>query len=91
MADLEQVRSKGRKAIRVSVIAAFGLLVTTGALLYGNFFLWMPIGSGPAGPPVSPQYFQSAWTDRSIVVLGVGDSITAALERKPVIRSSRDW
>ena len=77
MADLERGSMKNRKTIRVLVMVFFGVLISAGALFYGNFFLWLPMGSGPAGPPVSSQYFQSAWTERPVVVLGVGDSITA--------------
>ncbi|MHC5162859.1 MAG: SGNH/GDSL hydrolase family protein [Planctomycetota bacterium] len=35
-----------------------------------------PIGRGPAGPPVSAVPFEKVWSEKEIVFLGVGDSIT---------------
>ena len=36
-----------------------------------------PVGSGPAGPAVDREAFARTWTDRKVLLLGVGDSITA--------------
>ena len=36
-----------------------------------------PIGSGPAGFPVSAQLFEHPWSARKVVLIGLGDSITA--------------
>ncbi|MHC4232242.1 MAG: SGNH/GDSL hydrolase family protein [Planctomycetota bacterium] len=35
-----------------------------------------PFGSGPAGPAVAAAPFENAWSEKEIVFLGVGDSIT---------------
>lgn len=44
---------------------------------YCRCWLARPVGEGPAGPPVSREAFNSPWTDRKVLVLGVGDSVTA--------------
>jgi lysophospholipase L1-like esterase len=58
----------------------FGLFLLVGAfavwyLLAGRF--QHPIGEGPAGPPVDPAPFKHVWSQRDVVLLGLGDSITA--------------
>ena len=65
-------------------------LVMTGAIAiafvaaYLYFWLARPIGHGPAGPAVSPAQFAKPWTTRRVLLLGIGDSITAGLgARKP--------
>ncbi len=36
-----------------------------------------PVGSGPAGPTVPREAFAGAWTDRKVLLLGLGDIVTA--------------
>src|SRR5262249_10851211 len=36
-------------------------------------------GTGPARPPVPSEPFALPWTDRKVLLLGVGDSVTAGL------------
>ncbi len=40
------------------------------------------MGQGPAGPKVPREPFSQTWTDRTIHVVGIGDSITAGLGAK---------
>lgn len=55
------------------------------ALLVLSFAAWYtlagryehPVGSGPAGPSVSPQAFSCVWSTQKHVLIGIGDSITA--------------
>jgi lysophospholipase L1-like esterase len=42
-----------------------------------------PIGGGPAGRAVPAQPFAQVWTDRPVLLLGLGDSITAGLGAEP--------
>jgi len=45
-----------------------------------GFFLmgqYRPMGSGPAGPLVSRVPLQSVWSERNILLLGIGDSVTS--------------
>lgn len=47
------------------------------------FYLARPEGSGPAGPQVPPEAFQAVWSERKILLLGLGDSITAGFGMEP--------
>lgn len=64
---------------RLLTIAAIGLALILGALAYIQFWIARPIGSGPAGPAVPREPFETTWTQRPILLLGIGDSITAGL------------
>lgn len=65
------------------------LLVGAGVVLFlavaaiREFWLSRPIGEGPAGPAVPAEPFQAAWTDRPVLLLGVGDSVTAGFGASP--------
>jgi lysophospholipase L1-like esterase len=49
---------------------------------YYWFFLARPLGSGPAGPSVPPEPFLHVWSERQVLLLGWGDSITAGFGMK---------
>jgi lysophospholipase L1-like esterase len=51
------------------------LVVATVATLYFRFAL--PTGRGPAGPALGREAFAKPWSARSILVVGLGDSVTA--------------
>jgi lysophospholipase L1-like esterase len=59
------------------------LLFVSGVALISFFavgiYLWFahPIGHGPAGPRVSRAAFQQPWTTNAVMLVGLGDSITA--------------
>ena len=63
------------KRITVIVLAGLLLIAGTGAGLFFRFA--HPAGSGPAGPSVNSKAFLSAWTGRKILLVGLGDSVTA--------------
>ena len=65
---------KMRRLYRLLGIA-FVLLFVMLAGLY--FFYAEPVGSGPAGPDVPRETFAKPWTQRKILLLGIGDSVTA--------------
>lgn len=54
-----------------------GLLLVVGALAYRHYWHARPIGSGPAGPSVSREAFGEIWSERPVLLLGIGDSVTA--------------
>lgn len=60
-------------------------LIATGLVIVGLASLWTyfrfarPVGTGPAGPIVSRDAFQATWSDRPVVLLGLGDSVTQGL------------
>lgn len=64
---------------RLAIILSGGLLLLLGVLFYTQYFLVRPIGSGPAGPEVSPAAFAEVWTTRPVQVVGIGDSVTRGL------------
>jgi len=51
----------------------------------GIKYLWfsVPVGEGPAGPPVPREPFQGVWTTRPVLLLGLGDSVTAGFGASP--------
>src|SRR5438105_11958829 len=54
-----------------------GVLLTAGTLAYIEFNFHLPAGAGPAGPPVPLEPFEQVWTERKVLLLGAGDSVTA--------------
>lgn len=63
--------------MRVVILLIAGGLIILGALAYRNLRFERPIGAGPAGPAVDAEPFQTPWTDRKVLLLGLGDSVTA--------------
>ena len=71
----KKTRSKWRLRALVSV-AVITLMVV---FYYREYKFARPVGSGPAGPVVAVEPFESVWNERAVHVLGIGDSITAGL------------
>ena len=72
---------KSTKAIRLVFIGVALFLV---AIVYYNTNLVSPtIGAGPAGPVVPLEPFKRVWTDRPVLILGLGDSITTGYGASP--------
>ncbi len=70
--------SRRRKLI-IRLILATVFLAAAYAGWYCVFWIWRPMGEGPAGPAVPGQAFERTWSERKVVLLGIGDSITAGL------------
>lgn len=64
---------------RLIVLISTGAFVVCLAIFYVQYFMLRPIGSGPAGPDVPAEPFDEIWTEQRVVLLGLGDSITAGL------------
>lgn len=75
------------KRTRLLVLCGLGLLCTLASLAYLQFYIARPVGSGPAGPAVSSAAFESQWSDRQVLLLGIGDSVTAGLGAKNLSHS----
>ncbi|MBN8249466.1 MAG: SGNH/GDSL hydrolase family protein [Verrucomicrobia bacterium] len=59
-------------------MSAILLLMAAGFLLGAYLFWWrLPVGSGPAGHRVPSVPFGKPWTPRPVLLVGLGDSITA--------------
>jgi len=67
---------------RLLYLCGLGIALTIAALAYIQFYIARPIGSGPAGPAVARESFERPWSDRQVLLLGVGDSVTAGLGAK---------
>lgn len=65
-----------RRTRKLRWIAAGGTTIGL-ALLYVHFYLYLPMGSGPAGPVVDRVEFDQRWTERTVILVGLGDSVTA--------------
>jgi lysophospholipase L1-like esterase len=62
---------------RLRIIFATGLLLIIAAFACLYFWFSVPVGNGPAGPVVSPELFARQWTNRPVLLVGLGDSVTA--------------
>jgi lysophospholipase L1-like esterase len=72
--------AKGNRPLRFRIVACILVVclvavVGLGGYLYFN--LYLPIGSGQAGPDVPAEPFRSVWSERKVMLLGIGDSVTA--------------
>lgn len=68
---------------RRRILLSAGILAVLGGAFYLYFFLFRTMGSGPAGPPVFREAFASVWTERPVLLLGFGDSVTAGYGASP--------
>jgi lysophospholipase L1-like esterase len=65
------------KKWRLATLLLLGGLLIFLALAYRYLQYARPVGSGPAGPPVPLEPFTEVWSQRKVLLLGVGDSVTA--------------
>lgn len=65
------------KVSRIITVLLIGLLLIAGAGAWLFFRFARPVGNGPAGPTVSRELFSEAWTSRPVLLVGLGDSVTA--------------
>jgi hypothetical protein len=65
------------KRPRLLLLLVLGILLVAGALAYRRFRFARPVGEGPAGPAVAREAFARPWTEREVLLLAVGDSVTA--------------
>ena len=64
----------GQRLTRIGFIIT---LVAIGVMAYIQFWLIKPVGSGPAGPQPPREAFAKPWTNHNVLLLGLGDSVTA--------------
>lgn len=62
---------------KFTVLLILALVLLTAIMLLFLIRFYRPYGKGPAGPVVDRSAFMEIWTDRPVVLLGLGDSITA--------------
>lgn len=68
---------------RLFALVVLGLAIIAAAAVYRHFRYGRPIGAGPAGPVVDRDQFSAIWSDRPVVLLGLGDSVTQGLGASP--------
>jgi lysophospholipase L1-like esterase len=71
------VRSYCTRRRRLALLAALGAVLLLAALGYDRYYLARPVGTGPGGPRVPSELFRKTWTSRPVLLLGIGDSVTA--------------
>jgi len=62
---------------RLIAILAVGIVLVGAAFFYLFVYFVHPVGQGPAGPSVPRDLFSRPWTDRPVLLVGIGDSVTA--------------
>lgn len=64
---------------RLWTLIAVGVVLVAGAAIWIHYRYARPVGSGPAGPNVPRAPFQTTWSERPVILLGLGDSVTQGL------------
>src|SRR5262245_65999233 len=72
-----------RSRKRLAAVLAIGLVAVGAGFAYRHFWYTWPVGEGPAGPIVPRERFDRLWTDRSVLLVGLGDSVTAGYGAGP--------
>ena len=75
----------GRRSMsrRLRILVAVGLMVIGATVVWRHYRYARPVGEGPAGPAVPHEAFASTWSDRKVVLLGLGDSVTQGFGASP--------
>ena len=68
---------------RIIALLLLGFFVICGGAIWKYFRFARPIGAGPVGIAVKREAFQNIWSDRKVVLLGLGDSVTQGLGASP--------
>lgn len=64
---------------RTKWLLVFASCFVVAVLSIIEFKFRRPTGEGPAGPSVDRQVFDSTWSNRKVLLLGLGDSVTRGL------------
>jgi GDSL-like Lipase/Acylhydrolase family len=71
------------KRRRLLCLLVAGASAIAAAAAYIEFHFHLPEGNGPAGPVVAAAPFDHVWTGRKILLIGLGDSVTAGFGAGP--------
>ncbi len=64
-------------------LVVIGILAAAAAVGWVYLFACLPLGRGPAGPAAPRGPFAKTWTNRKVLLLGLGDSVTAGFGVSP--------
>ena len=78
---------KARRQTRVVWLVVLAVAAISSVYAYRHFWFDRPIGAGPAGPAVPAEKFEFTWTDRPVLVVGIGDSVTAGYGASTLAKS----
>jgi lysophospholipase L1-like esterase len=81
--NLPDQRFHSRRRIRLLGLLTVGVLIVGVTAVWIHFRYARPIGDGPAGLTVPREAFASPWSDRNVVLLGLGDSVTQGYGASP--------
>ncbi len=73
----------GQRYRRLLWLLTGGVVLIVASLLYLYLTYYRPVGSGPAGPVVPRDKYAKPWTMRKVLLLGLGDSVTAGFGVSP--------
>jgi len=62
---------------RIVLVLLAGLVLVAGTAAFLFFRFARPVGIGAAGPAIARESFSHPWTSRQILLVGLGDSVTA--------------
>lgn len=65
------------KRKRIILFFSTGVLLVAGMAAFLFFQFARPQGGGPAGPEVDREIYTGSWSSRSVLLVGLGDSVTA--------------
>ena len=71
-----QAAMSAKSKRRIGILIA-GIVLLAIVFYYLSVYFIHPVGNGPAGPVVSRGAFSSPWTSRPVLLVGIGDSVTA--------------
>jgi lysophospholipase L1-like esterase len=75
--DPSKLVKQSRWRWRLAALLLVGTVALGAALGYLRYWIFKPIGSGPAGPAVARDHFAQPWSQRKVLLVGLGDSVTA--------------
>lgn len=83
-AEIEESKEK-RSGLygRLKVLLTVGLCSVVGVLFYTHYWHNHEMGSGPTSVVVDRTLFDETWSDRKVLLLGLGDSITHGFGASP--------
>lgn len=64
-----------KRRLRIIFVSGIILIIAATVCLY--FWFCVPIGSGPAGSVIPAELFAQQWTNKLVLLVGLGDSVTA--------------
>lgn len=68
---------------RLNVLLVVAAILIPAAAVWKHYRYARPVGEGPAGVSVAAEPFSSVWSERRVVLLGLGDSVTQSYGASP--------